>query len=202
MVTPLQSAARRLWGLRDEVMLVLTLGGLAAGGAAWWLGARGAADAVWAAVTVVALVPAVWWVLVGLRRGSVGTDVIAVLALAGTLATREYLAGAVIGVMLTGGQALERRAGRRARKDLGALLSLAPRVAHREDAGGVTTVDVAEVRPGDRLQVRAGEVVPVDGRIEAGPAVLDESTLTGEPLPVERGAGEEARGGTVNAGGP
>ncbi|MFC5184909.1 heavy metal translocating P-type ATPase [Actinomadura harenae] len=202
MEAPRRTVSRVLWDLRHDALPVLTLGGLIAGGVAWFAGARGAADVVWTVVTAVALIPAVWAVVEGLRRRSIGSDVIAVLALAGTLATAEYLAGAVIGVMLTGGQALESRAGRRAQRDLGALLSLAPRVAHREDAGGVTTVDVAEVRPGDRLQVRAGEVVPVDGRIEAGPAVLDESTLTGEPLPVERHTGEEARGGTVNAGGP
>ncbi|MFC4907088.1 heavy metal translocating P-type ATPase [Actinomadura gamaensis] len=197
-----RSAAHRLWDLRDEALLAAALGGLAAGGAARWLGAPEAGDAAWTAVTLLALVPAAWWVVDGLRHRRIGSDLIAVLALAGTLAVGEYLAGAVIGVMVTGGRVLERRAGRRARRDLGALLSLAPRVAHREDGGTVTTVDVAEVRPGDRLQVRAGEIVPVDGRVEAGPAVLDESTLTGEPLPVERRTGEEARGGTVNAGGP
>lgn len=131
-------------------------------------------------MTLLALGPAMWWVVDGLLHRRFGSDVIAVLAPAGTIAVGEALAGAVFAVMLTGGRLLEERAGRRARRDLGALLSLAPRIADRRTAGGLDTIDVGEVRPGDRLLVRAGETVPVDGQVEHGTAVLDESTLTGE----------------------
>ncbi|RKS71031.1 heavy metal-(Cd/Co/Hg/Pb/Zn)-translocating P-type ATPase [Actinomadura pelletieri DSM 43383] len=185
-----------------DLLFAVTGTGLAAGAVLRWTVGTEAGDAVWSLVTVIALVPAVWWVVAGLVRRRFGSDVIAVLALAGTIAVGEALAGAVIAVMLTGGQLLEERAGRRARRDLAALLSLAPRVAHRQTRAGLDTVDVGEVRPGDRLMVRSGETVPVDGQVEAGTAVLDESTLTGEPLPVERPAGDTARAGTVNAGGP
>ncbi|TMR04233.1 cadmium-translocating P-type ATPase [Actinomadura soli] len=185
-----------------DVLFAVTGGGLAAGAALRWAVGTEAGDVVWMLVTVLALGPAVWWVLAGLMHRRFGSDVIAVLALAGTMAVGEALAGAVIAVMLTGGRLLEERAGRRARRDLGALLSLAPRVAHRRTAAGLDTVDVGEVRPGDGLLVRAGETVPVDGQVESGTAVLDESTLTGEPLPVERPAGDAVRAGTVNAGGP
>lgn len=127
---------------------------------------------------------------------------IAVLALTGTVAVGEYLAGAVIGVMLTGGRLLEQRAGRRAHQDLSALLSLAPRVAHRYEGQGIVTVEAADVRPGDLLLVRSGEVVPVDGLVECGRAVLDEATITGEPLPAEHGPDDEVRSGAVNSAGP
>ncbi|TYB41252.1 heavy metal translocating P-type ATPase [Actinomadura chibensis] len=185
-----------------DMLFAVTGAGLAAGAVARWTVGPDVGDAVWLLVTVLALGPAVWWVVDGLRHRRFGSDVIAMLALAGTLAVGEAFAGAVIAVMLTGGRLLEERAGRRARRDLGALLSLAPRVAHRRTADGLDTVDVAEVRPGDRLLVRSGETVPVDGQVEHGSAVLDESTLTGEPLPVERPAGESVRAGTVNSGGP
>ncbi|WP_433229789.1 heavy metal translocating P-type ATPase [Actinomadura formosensis] len=185
-----------------EVLLALAAGGLAAGAAVRWAGQTGAGDLIWLLVTVLALVPALWWVVDGLLHRRFGSDVIAVLALAGTIAVDEPLAGAVIAVMLTGGRLLEERAGRRARRDLSALLSLAPRVAHRRTDGGLATIDVAEVRPGDRLLVRPGEVVPVDGLVERDTAVLDESTLTGEPLPVEHPAGDAVRSGAVNSGQP
>ncbi|MGI5415180.1 heavy metal translocating P-type ATPase [Actinomadura luteofluorescens] len=185
-----------------ELLFALTGAGLAAGAALRWSVGAGAGDLVWVLTTAVALCPAVWWVVDGLLHRRFGSDVIAVLALAGTIAVGEPFAGAVIAVMLTGGRLLEERAGRRARRDLGALLSLAPRVAHRRTGTGLDTVDVSEVRPGELLLVRAGETVPVDGLVERGAAVLDESTLTGESLPVERPAGDAVRGGTVNAGDP
>ncbi|MEU8120435.1 heavy metal translocating P-type ATPase [Spirillospora sp. NPDC049024] len=185
-----------------ELLFVLTAGGLAAGAAVRWTVGAGAGDLIWLVTTVVALCPAVWWVVDGLRHRRFGSDVIAVLALGGTIAVDEPLAGAVIAVMLTGGRLLEERAGRRARRDLSALLALAPRVAHRRSETGLVTVDVSEVRPGELLLVRSGETVPVDGLVENGTAVLDESTLTGESLPVERPAGDVVRGGTVNSGGP
>ncbi len=219
-------------------MFLLAVSGLAAGGVARWLGHGTTADVLWLLVTTGSCVPAAWWVLEGLLRRRFGSDVIAVLALVGTIAVREYLAGAVIGVMLTGGRLLEQRAGRRARRDLGALLSLAPHTAHRidaigvardgadrngadrngadrngadqdgadrsgrEDDGGIVTIDAAQVLPGDKLLVLPGEVVPVDGVVERGPAVLDESTLTGEPLAVEHVIGDDVRSGAVNSAEP
>jgi heavy metal translocating P-type ATPase len=192
-------------GLRrraSEILFVLAAAGLAAGAVLRWTDTAAAGDLVWASATAVVLVPAAWWVLDGLLHRRFGSDVIALLALAGTLAVGEHLAGAVIAAMLTGGRLLEERAGRRARRDLGALLSMAPRVAHRRTPDGLETVAVERVGPGDRLLVRPGEVVPVDGQVEEGRAVLDESTLTGEPVPVEHAEGDGVRSGAVNSGSP
>ncbi|MFC5184177.1 hypothetical protein [Actinomadura harenae] len=108
MEAPQRSVSRRLWDLRYVALLVVTLSGLIAGGVCWWADARHAADVIWTVVTAIALVPAVWAVVQGLMRRGVGSDVIAVLAPAGTLATGEFLAGAVIAVMLTGDQAPHR----------------------------------------------------------------------------------------------
>jgi heavy metal translocating P-type ATPase len=127
-------------------------------------------------------------------------DAIALVAMLGALALQEYLAGAVIALMLAGGNALEASASRRARRALTALVERAPRIAHRRRAGRVEEVPVADVGVGDTLIVRAGEIVPVDGIVVSEAATLDESTLTGETLPSDRGRGSSVRSGTSNAG--
>ncbi|WP_444545815.1 P-type ATPase, partial [Streptomyces tendae] len=140
-------------------------------------------------------------VVAALRRGHAGVDLIAVLALGGTLAVGEYLAGALIGLMLATGRALEAAAQRRASHDLRALLAHTPRTARRRTGTEVRPVPVSEVAVGDLLVVGAGEVVPVDGQVAGPAAVLDESVLTGESAPVERKPGQPVRSGVVNAGG-
>jgi heavy metal translocating P-type ATPase len=105
----------------------------------------------------------------------------------------------MITVMLASGQLLEARAAARARRELSLLVERAPRTARRVVEGGVVEVPVDEVAVGDLLLVGTGEIVPVDGRLRST-AVLDESALTGEPLPVERLAGDDVRSGVVNAG--
>lgn len=190
----------RLQGLIEPVLVVLTVSALAAGGFAWVGGWHGVADVCWIVGTLVAVPPALAWVLVAVFRGRVGVDVIAVLSLVGTLLVGEYLAGALIAVMLASGHALDAAAGRRASRDLRALLARAPRFARRRVGTQVTVVPLAEVAVNDVLVVGPGEVVPVDGRITDSVAVLDESALTGEPLQVERAVGEPVRSGVVNAG--
>lgn len=182
------------------VLVAATVGALTAGGIAWVAGARRVADGCWIAGTLVAAIPAVAWVLAALRRRRVGVDLIAVLSLVGTLLVGEYLAGALIAVMLAGGRALEAAAERRAHHDLRALLEHAPRSARRRVGSAVTVVALDEVVLDDLLVVGPGEVVPVDGRVADAVAVLDESVLTGEPLQVERRRDEPVRSGVVNAG--
>ena len=146
------------------------------------------------------LIPLTWSVLRTLMHGDVGVDAIALVAMVGALALGEYLAGAVIALMLSGGNALEAAAGRRARRELTALLERAPRIAHRRQDEKIEEVAVGEIAVGDRIVVRAGEVVPVDGAVQSERAVIDASTLTGEPLPVTHGRGSTVSSGTLNAG--
>ena len=193
-------ATSRWRSLVEPALVILTVGALAAGGIAWLAGWHVVADGCWIAGTLVAVVPAVWWVLVALRQGRAGVDLIAVLSLVGTLLVGEYVAGALIAVMLAGGRALEAAADRRATHDLRALLEHAPRFARRRVGSEVSVIPFDEVAVDDLLVVGPGEVVPVDGRITDSVAVLDESVLTGEPLQVERAAGEPVRSGVVNAG--
>jgi heavy metal translocating P-type ATPase len=179
-----------------------TVLGLLAGSALWLLGQPGAARIAWAATTALVLLPLLLEVLASLRRGEAGVDIIALLAMAGSLVLGEYLAGAVIALMLSGGEMLELYAAGQARKELSGLMERAPRVVHRHEDGRLTEPALEEVRPGDRLLVKPGEIVPVDGLLEDPTALLDEAALTGEPLPVEHHAGERVRSGTVNAGAP
>ncbi len=195
-----ETGLRRLRRWAEPGMVAVTLGALAAGGVAWLAGATIAADICWAVGTVVAVVPALWWVIAALRQRRAGVDLIAVLALGGTLAVQEYLAGALIAVMLATGHALDSAAERRASRDLRALLAHAPRSARRQVGDTVTVIPLAEVAVDDLLVVAPGEVVPTDGVLQDLVAVLDESVLTGEPLQVERAAGETVRSGVVNAG--
>ncbi len=157
---------------------------------------------LWIVVAGCGIALSLYSTLESLAAGRLGVDVIALLALVGAVAVGEYLAGAVISVMLASGRALEGWAAGQARRELQALLERAPRTAHRYDDGGLTVVDLEQVSPGDLLLVPSGEVVPVDGSLVSPSAVLDESALTGEPLPVERVSGDRVRSGVVNAGAP
>jgi heavy metal translocating P-type ATPase len=114
----------------------------------------------------------------------------------------ELLAAAVISLMLTSGRTLEAWAAHRARRDLSALLDRAPRTARRYRADRLETVPLEEVAAGDLLLVAPGDVVPVDGTVADGVAVLDESALTGEARPAERVRADLISSGVVNVGGP
>ncbi|MGZ4545200.1 MAG: heavy metal translocating P-type ATPase [Blastococcus sp.] len=197
---PQSGALRAIRRWFEPALLVVTVGLLIAGGIAWVAGSGWWADRLWATATVVAVVPALGWVVAALLRRQLGVDLIAVLALLGTLAVKEYLAGALIAVMLATGRALDAAAERRATRDLRALMERAPRTARRRVDHVVSEVPVDAVAVGDIVVVGPGEVLPVDGVVEGAPAVLDESALTGEPALVERAAGDVVRSGTLNAG--
>ena len=183
-------------------ILLLVLGAVLIGTILWLAGAHSAANVAWAVAVALALIPLGISVTRDLLHRETGVDLIALLAMAGSLVLGQYLAGAVVGLMLSGGQALERYASSRARRELSALLARAPRFVHRYDQGNLTSPDIADVKQGDRLLVKPGEVVPVDGLITSVAAVLDESALTGESRPAERLTGDRVRSGVVNAGAP
>ncbi|HET8952468.1 MAG TPA: HAD-IC family P-type ATPase, partial [Solirubrobacteraceae bacterium] len=120
----------------------------------------------------------------------------------GALALDELLAGVVIGLMFSGGAALEAVASRRARRELTHLIERAPRVARLRVDDSLEEVSVDVIAPGDVVLVRTGEVIPVDGTVASLEAVVDTSTLSGEPLPVTLRAGMPVMSGTANAGAP
>jgi heavy metal translocating P-type ATPase len=173
--------------------------GIVSGGLLYAFVGANAADVAWAATVAIMLVPLSWSVLRSLLHGDLGVDIIALLAMAGALALGEYLAGAVIALMLAGGNALEVFASARARRELTALVERAPRSARRRTDDGWEEIPAEQVQVGDILLVRAGEVVPTDGALASERAVIDESSLTGEPLPASYVRGQMVRSGTSNA---
>jgi len=186
--------------MAERLLALAVLVALAVGSVLHLFEIDGPAHAVWAASAAAALIPLVWSVARTLARRDVGVDAIALVAIAGALALGEYLAASIIALMLSGGNALESTAGRRARRELTKLVERAPRIAHLRRGETVEEVPVDDVHPGDVVLVRPGEVVPADGVVAAESAVIDESALTGEPLPVELHRGGTVRSGTANAG--
>jgi len=164
------------------------------------LGEGDIAVVVWSVASGVVAVELVLVTGARLREGRVAVDVVALVALLGAIVMGEALAGVILALMVASGDALEQYAHRRAQRSLSALLSLAPKVAHRLVDGSFETVPVDEIAQGEQLLVKPGEVVPVDGTV-LEPAVLDESVLTGEAQSVQREMGESARSGSLNSGG-
>lgn len=183
-----------------RALLGIALAGLAGGALAWLVGAPRAAAWIWSAGTAPVIVGLVVSMVRDLAAGRMGVDAVAFVSMSAALVLGEPLAGAVVAVMYAGGNLLEDFAVARAERDLKSLVDRAPRVAHRRRDHTMEDIPIDEVVLGDAILVRAGEVIPVDGLIASAAATLDESALTGEPIPVTRKAGEAARSGTVNAG--
>lgn len=159
-------------------------------------------EPMWIVAGLIGLIPAISWLISDLKEKTMGSDVLAVLSLIGTILTHELFAAAVISVMLATGRVLESWAEGQAERQLKSLLARMPRIVHRiGSSGDITEIDIAEVAIGNRLLIRTGEITPTDGVLEQ-PATLDESALTGEPLPVSRSVGEDISSGVLNAGSP
>ena len=186
--------------MRERALAVVAFAALLAGAILWLLGEPGWADAAWGLGAAVVLVPLTVDTARSLFHGDVGVDAIALIAIAGALVLGEQLAAAIVALMMSGGAALEAWAAGRARREVRLLVDRAPRVAHRHLDGRVEQVPVEELRVGDLVAIRAGELVPADGVVEGADAIVDESSLTGEPLPVTMSAGSAVRSGTTNAG--
>ncbi|MCA9349468.1 cadmium-translocating P-type ATPase [Candidatus Saccharibacteria bacterium] len=135
-----------------------------------------------------------------LKEGRYGIDILAVVAIISTVAVGEYWASIVIVLMLTGGEALEDYASGRAQRELNALLDRAPKTAHLVTGDKFKTVALSTIKPGDILLVKPGEVIPVDAILLDQSAEFDESSLTGESLPVEHHQGEALLSGSINGG--
>ncbi len=185
-------------------LLVLAVSGTALLCGLGLLGAgnRELAGWVWVAGSAPAFVLLLYDTVRALAKREAGVDMLALLSIGGAIALGEYLTGAVIAAMLASGRALESFAQRRAGREMSALLAKAPRTAHRFEEGGLVQIPLQQVIRCDRLLVRSGDTVPVDGSLTSPLAILDESTLSGESIPVERRQGALLRSGALNAGAP
>lgn len=183
----------------DFALLLASAASLITGVLSAALGKGAVSNAILLAGTIPVLLALAVSIAKALRRHEGGVDVLALLAIAFALALGEFLTAAVIALMLASGRALENYAQERARREMTALLSHVPRHANRLEAGEWRRVELDVVVAGDHLLVRSGELVPVDGTL-AGPAQLDESSLTGESALQQRSPGEAVRSGVINAG--
>jgi heavy metal translocating P-type ATPase len=174
--------------------------GLVIGLAAQFSGWAHWAGPIWAIATIPVLLALVVEIVISLRRGDIGLDIVAALSMLVALVFAEYLAAVVVALMYAGGQYLEDFAERRASREMTALLARVPHTAVRHRNGQLEEVDLDVIEPGDRLVVRKGDVVPVDGAVIEGLAVLDQSALTGESLPVQQKVGDGVMSGATNVG--
>ena len=165
-----------------------------------WLGTR---PATWADVPLVVMlvlggVPLVLGLLRNLVAGRFGSDLLAGLSIVTSLLLGEYLAGVLVVLMLSGGEALEARAVARAGDVLHALARRMPSVAHRREAATLVDLPLADVAVGDVLVVLPHEICPVDGTVVAGRGSMDESYLTGEPYRMAKAPGSTVLSGAIN----
>ena len=155
-------------------------------------------NAVLLGTLLVGGVPLVFQTLRGMLRGRFAADIVATLAILTALVLGQYFAGVIIVLMQSGGEALEAYAMERASSSLEALLARAPKIAHRLRGDLVEDVPVELVAVGDELVVRPGDLVPVDSEVSSGTSSVDQSALTGEPLPVRAVIGTHLLSGSVN----
>jgi heavy metal translocating P-type ATPase len=183
-----------------HVIVALPAACLLIGIAAQFSGWSHWSNLIWAIATLPVLSVLLTEIIVSLRRGDVGLDIIAALSMLAALIFAEYLAAVIVALMYAGGQYLESFAERRASREMTALLARVPRMAVRHLNGKLEEIDLNAIEPGDRLLIRQGDVVPVDGTVVEGLAVLDQSALTGEFMPVQQRANDAVLSGSTNVG--
>ncbi len=187
--------------LRSYPIPFFALAGLAAGTIEMFaFGNSEGARWVWYGTLVVGGAPVVVKTLIGMMRRKFAADIVAMLAIVTAILTDEAFAGVIIVLMQTGGEAIDDYGFRRASSSLAELIARAPRLARRKKNDTLEEVKVEEVRVGDILVVRPGDLIPVDGSVKSGNASVDESALTGEPLPRSKGSGDTLLSGSVNVG--
>jgi heavy metal translocating P-type ATPase len=157
----------------------------------------------WAELPLVAMLvlgglPLVWDLASTLVRGTFGSDLLAGISIVTSILLGEYLAGVLVVLMLSGGEALEARAVSRAGDVLNALARRMPTLAHRKSSTGLTDVALGDVAVGDVLVVLPHEICPVDGTVVAGHGSMDESYLTGEPYRMAKAPGATVLSGAIN----
>ena len=153
-------------------------------------------------VAILELIPLIIAMWHDVQSGKYGIDILAATAIIASVLLGEYWAAIIIVVMLTGGEALEHYAQHRAKSELNALLAHAPQTAYVLRKGKTIQIKVDEIKVGDKLIIKAGEVVPADAQIIEGRANFDESSLTGESLPQAKKTGDTLLSGSINIDGP
>lgn len=184
----------------QPLLALAALATLAGGGIAYFIAQVDWASALWSLGTALVLLALVVEIVLSLMQGRFGLDVIAGLSMGAALAFGEPLAGNIVALMYAGGQQLENFAEGRARREMTALLGRTARTAMRYAREGLEEVPIEALSPGERILVRRGEVVPVDGRLLGGRGDIDMSALTGEAMPARFFAGDDMPSGGTSIG--
>jgi heavy metal translocating P-type ATPase len=184
----------------NVALLSMALLGLVSGLVLWLVGQPDLAGIAWAAGVIPVLLALCVEIVRSLAQGEVGLDIVAALSMSAALLFGETLAAAVVALMYSGGTFLESFAQGRARREMSDLLSRVPRTATRHRKGALDEVPLDDIAPGDLLLIRQGDVAPVDGTVESAGAMLDQSALTGESMPVRLAQGQDVMSGSTNAG--
>jgi heavy metal translocating P-type ATPase len=181
-------------------LLVVALAGLLSGLGFKWAGNDELAGMAWAAGVIPVLVALLVEIVRSLAKGEVGLDIVAALSMSSALFFGETLAAAVVALMYSGGTFLESFAQGRARREMSQLLSRVKRTSVRHRDGKLEEVPLDDIEPDDLLLIRQGDIAPVDGAIESDRAILDQSALTGESMPVRLTRGQDVMSGSTNVG--
>ena len=158
-------------------------------------------DPAWIAI-VLCGVPIVLGAIVGVVKDhDITADVLVALALIGSLILKEFFAAGEVAFIMQIGSILEDFTSDRAKKGISKLIKLSPKKANLFVDGQIKIIEADQVKLGDILQVRAGESIPVDGKIIEGSTSIDQSAMTGESIPVEKNPGDLVMSGTINQNG-
>ena len=148
--------------------------------------------------TLLAGTPLLWELLKKVFKREFGADLLAGISIFTAVVLGEYLVAAIVVLMLSGGEALEKFATARASSVLDALARRVPSVAHRRESSGLVDVKLAEIRVGDEVTILPHEICPVDGTVLEGHGVMDEAYLTGEPYQISKTPGSTVISGAIN----
>ncbi len=158
-------------------------------------------DPAWIAIVLCGL-PIVLGAIVGVVKDhDITADVLVALALIGSLILKEFFAAGEVAFIMQIGSILEDFTSDRAKKGISKLIKLSPKKANLFVDGQIKIIEADQVKLGDILQMRAGEYIPVDGKIIEGSTSIDQSAMTGESIPVEKNPGELVMSGTINQNG-
>jgi heavy metal translocating P-type ATPase len=178
---------------------LFALAGLILGVVFFIIGQAPVGHGIWIVTMTIGTLPLIFRMIKDIINGHFGVDVVAIAAIIASFIFGEYLAGIVILLMLSGGEALESRALKRARKELSSLISNAPTFAHIEENGVLKDVSVTEIKIGDMILIKPGEIIAADGIIVEGKSQLNESAITGESMPVAKEIGGMVFSGSINS---
>ncbi len=159
------------------------------------------ANAVWFITLVLGGIPLVFETMRKISKGNFTSDIIATLAIIVAILLGQSFAGVIIVIMQSGGEALEDYGFRRASDSLESLLERAPKIARKKMDNGIKEIAARDVVVGDTLVIRRGDLIPVDGTVTSEEGYVDESAITGEPVPKTKHKGDDVLSGSVNVSG-